>query len=163
MTSERNTLGKQAAKHLRDVHFGGNWSVSSLKQHLTDVTWEESRKKIGSLNSLLTLTCHMSYYVNVIKKVVEGGPLEGKDADSYILPPINSQADWDQMLERAWEEAEALAISIEQLPDERFYEPFSDEKYGTFYRNIHGVIEHFHYHLGQVVVIKKLLRENVHL
>ena len=31
------------------------------------------------------------------------------------------------------------------------------EKYGTYYRNFHGLIEHAHYHLGQIVLIKKLV------
>jgi hypothetical protein len=29
------------------------------------------------------------------------------------------------------------------------------EKYGNYYRNIHGIIEHIHYHLGQIVLIEK--------
>ena len=36
-------------------------------------------------------------------------------------------------------------------------EGFVDEKYGTYLRNIDGMIEHAYYHLGQVVLIKKLL------
>jgi hypothetical protein len=31
-------------------------------------------------------------------------------------------------------------------------------KYGNYYRNLHGIIEHTHYHLGQIVLIKKLLK-----
>jgi len=30
-------------------------------------------------------------------------------------------------------------------------------KYGNYFRNIVGVIEHIHYHLGQIVLIKKIL------
>ncbi len=44
---------------------------------------------------------------------------------------------------------------IEQLPESKLWETFSDEKYGNYYRNIHGIIEHIHYHLGQIVLIKK--------
>jgi len=46
---------------------------------------------------------------------------------------------------------------IEQLPETKLGETFSDEKYGTYYRNLHGIIEHNHYHVGQIVIIKKLL------
>ncbi len=46
---------------------------------------------------------------------------------------------------------------IEQLPESKLWETFSDEKYGNYYRNIHGIIEHSHYHLGQIVLIKKIL------
>lgn len=38
-------------------------------------------------------------------------------------------------------------------------EPFVDEKYGSYLRNIEGVIEHSYYHLGQVVLVKKMVLE----
>lgn len=56
-----------------------------------------------------------------------------------------------------WSEAELFANLIELLPEATLWEPFTDEKYGTYYRNIQGIIEHTHYHLGQIVVIKKML------
>lgn len=34
---------------------------------------------------------------------------------------------------------------------------FKEEKNGSYYRNFCGIIEHFYYHLGQIVVIKKIL------
>jgi hypothetical protein len=36
---------------------------------------------------------------------------------------------------------------------------FWDEKYGNYYTNVQAVIEHCHYHLGQVVLIKKIIAE----
>jgi len=35
---------------------------------------------------------------------------------------------------------------------------FTDEKYGTYQRNLIGILEHSYYHLGQIVLIKKLLK-----
>jgi hypothetical protein len=46
---------------------------------------------------------------------------------------------------------------VEQLPSIQLWETFTDEKYGTYYSNLQGIIEHIHYHLGQIVVIKKIL------
>ena len=63
------------------------------------------------------------------------------------------------MLAKTWSDAETLANLIEQLPESRLWEDFSDNKYGNYYRNLHGIIEHCHYHLGQIVLIKKLLQQ----
>lgn len=153
-------LAKQLAKHLRDIHFGGNWTVSCIQEHLKDVTWEEANTKVFGLNTIATLTVHTTYYVRALLDVLEGKPLNAKDADSFILPPIQSQQEWDQLLQQAWDRAEAAAKLIEQLPDSRLLEPFTAEKYGTYYRNIQGNIEHMHYHLGQIVLIKKLLKQH---
>jgi hypothetical protein len=151
------TVTAQIAKHLRDVHFGGNWTVSNFKDHLKDVTWQQATTQIHSFNTLATLVFHVNYYVDKVIKVLEGGPLTGKDEESFALPPIHSQEDWGKLLDKMWAEAEVLAALIEQLPDSKLEENFTDGKYGTYYRNFAGIIEHFHYHLGQVVLIKKLV------
>jgi hypothetical protein len=43
------------------------------------------------------------------------------------------------------------------LPENKLEEVFDDKKYGNYYRNITGIIEHNHYHLGQIVLIKKII------
>jgi hypothetical protein len=60
-------------------------------------------------------------------------------------------------LDKTWADVENFASLIEQLPESRLWENLADEKYGSCYRNIHGIIEHTHYHLGQIVLIKKIL------
>jgi hypothetical protein len=151
------TLPAQIAKLLRDVHFGGNWTWVNYKEVLTGVSWQQATAKVHTFNTIATLVYHTHYYVNTVKPVLQGGPLTGKDKFSFDHPPIASQQDWDQFLEKVWADAEELAGMIEQLPEEKLWETFSEEKYGTYYRNLHGIIEHLHYHLGQIVLIKKLL------
>jgi hypothetical protein len=45
------------------------------------------------------------------------------------------------------------------MEDSAFDQPFVDEKYGTYLRNIEGVIEHSYYHLGQVSLLKKMVTQ----
>ena len=150
-------LAEQIAKHLRDVHFGGNWTSSNLKENLADVTWQQATTKVYSFNTIATLVYHMNYFVSAVLKVLQGGPLDAKDKYSFDHPSILSQEDWEKLLARTWTDAENFARLIEQLPESMLWETFSDEKYGNYYRNIHGIIEHTHYHLGQIVLIKKIL------
>ena len=147
----------QVAKQLRDVHFGGNWTASNLKQHLSDVTWQQATTKIPSFNTIAALVYHMNYYVSAVIKVLQGGPLDAHDKFSFDHPPVLSQQDWENLLDKTWVDAEALATLIEQVPDAKLSENFLDGKYGTWYRNLDGVVEHIHYHLGQIVLIKKML------
>ncbi|TSJ47935.1 DinB family protein [Fluviicola chungangensis] len=151
------SISKQLAKHLRDVHFGGNWTVTDLRSTLSDVKWEDALTQVYSLNSIAALTVHMTYYVNVLITVLEENKLTGKDEMSWLLPAIRSKEDWEELLEGIWQRAEKAASLIEQLPDEQLTRDFFDPKYGTNYRNIAGIVEHMHYHLGQIVIIKKLI------
>lgn len=150
-------LTAQIAKHFRDVHFGGNWTCVNLKATLSDVTWEQAITQVHDFNTIATLLFHVNYYVGIQIKVLQGGPLEGSDKLSFAHPTIASQEDWNAMLDKAWAEAKTLAQLIEQLPDSILLEDFTDGKYGNYYRNLLGIIEHTHYHLGQMVLVKKLL------
>jgi hypothetical protein len=152
-------LAAQMAKHIRDVHFGGNWTDVNLKDTLAGVTWQQATEKVNSLNTIAALVFHMNYYVSAVLKVLQVGPLDASDKFSFNLPPVQSQADWEKLLDKTWTDAEKFASLVEQLPESRFAETFCDEKYGNYYRNIHGVVEHIHYHLGQISLIKKLLRQ----
>lgn len=148
---------QQIAKHLREVFFGGNWTTVNLKDTLADVTWELAVTQIHSFNTIAILVYHMTYYVTAVTKVLEGEPLNASDKLSFSHPPITSQQEWDDFLESKWAEAEHFANLIEKLPEDILGENFFDGKYGIYYRNLHGLIEHTHYHLGQIVLIKKLL------
>jgi uncharacterized damage-inducible protein DinB len=150
-------LTAQIAKHFREVYFGGNWTSSNLKEHLADVTWQQATTKVYSFNTIAILVYHMNYYVSAVLKVLQGAPLDAKDKYSFDHPPILSQEDWKKLLDKTWTDAENFASLVEELPENKLGETFSDEKYGNYYRNIHGIIEHIHYHLGQIVLIKKIL------
>lgn len=153
------TIASQIAKHLRDVHFGGNWTCVNLKQTLSDVTWQQSMTKVDDCNTIATLVYHMHYYVGVGMQVLQGGPLQGKDELSFIHPPVTSREEWEALQSRIWQDAERYATLLEQLPDSKLTEDFTDAKYGTFYRNLAGMIEHTHYHLGQIVILKKAIAQ----
>ncbi len=151
------SLTAQIAKHFREIHFGGNWTTSNLKDNLADVTWQQATTKVDSLNTIAALTYHINYYVSAVLKVLQGEALEAHDKFSFDVPLIQSQQDWETLLNKVWADAETFAKLVEQLTDEKLNEYLADEKYGNYFRNLHGIIEHSHYHLGQIVTIKKII------
>jgi uncharacterized damage-inducible protein DinB len=121
------------------------------------VDWELATTQIYSCNSIATLVFHMNYYVSRVLKVFQGQPLDAHDNNAFDHAPVKDQEDWDELLNRFWADAEAFATEIEKLPESKFEETFVNEKYGNYYRNIHGIIEHNHYHLAQIVLLKKII------
>lgn len=150
-------LTAQIAKHFREVHFGGNWTCSNLKDNLATLSWQQATTEIQSLNTIAALVYHVNYYVSAVLKVLQGETLNAKDEYSFNHPPIHSQEDWEALRDKALTDAEHFATLIEQLPERKLWENFEEEKYGIYYRNLHGIIEHTHYHLGQIALIKKML------
>ena len=145
------------AKHLRDVYFGGNSTAVNYKDTLAGVSWQKAVQKVHDFNTIATLVFHTNYYIAAVLKVLDGEELNAKDAYSFDHPPVENEEDWQQMLDKTWNEAHTFAKKIEALPEGIFWEVFSDEKYGNYFRNLTGIIEHLHYHLGQIILIKKLI------
>lgn len=150
-------LLSQIAKQFRDVHFGGNWTAVNLKDTLAGITWQQATTKIDSFNTVAALVFHINYYVGGMLQYIQQGELTIRDKYSFNHPPIASEEDWNKLLDKTWTEAESFASMLEQLPETKLDEIFFDEKYGNYYRNFHGLIEHTHYHLGQIVLIKKMI------
>ena len=149
---------EQLANRLREIILNGTWIANTnFKDQLENLDWEIAISKFESLNTISVLAQHVHYYVNGIKNVFNGGPLEIRDQYSFDFPAIKSQKEWNTFLTKFWMDATNLAELIEQLPDEKLNQSFVDAKYGTYQRNIDGMIEHSYYHLGQIVLIKKIL------
>jgi uncharacterized damage-inducible protein DinB len=148
---------EEIARHLQQVHTGGNWTSSNVKDILSTITWQQATTRMGSCNTIATLTFHINYYIAEVTKVLQGQPLTAKDEHSYAVPEITSAEAWDALVQKTISDAGEFAALIAALPESRLSEYFTDEKYGTYYRNLHGIIEHTHYHLGQIAVLKKLV------
>ena len=148
----------ELAKRFREVILNGTWIANTnFKHQLSDVSWEVATTKVDSLNTIAILAQHIHYYIKGVKNVLRGGSLDIKDKYSFDFPPVQSQDDWEKFLTLFWADAEEFASLIEQLPEERLKDAFVDEKYGTFQRNIDGMVEHSYYHLGQIVLLRKML------
>ena len=149
------------ASRLREVLLDGRWIANTnFKDQILSVNWQQATQKVHALNSIAALTYHINYYLAGLLSAFETNRLEIRDKYSFDLPPINSEADWNNLVDDFLNNSEKFVLAIEQMDDKLFDQPFIDEKYGTFLRNIEGVIEHSYYHLGQVSLIRKLTAQN---
>ncbi|WP_430468468.1 DinB family protein [Winogradskyella ouciana] len=148
---------QQLATHLHQVYFGGNWTASNLKDHLEDITLEMATKPIKGLNTILALSFHIHYYLKGTMAVLKGGDLTIRDKYSFDHPNIKTEDEWQTFKSTMWEEAKEFISLIEKLDDHTLETFLAEEKYGTYFRNLVGIIEHTHYHLGQIAIVKKLV------
>ncbi|PRY89898.1 DUF1572 domain-containing protein [Mongoliibacter ruber] len=152
---ERN---KELANRLNEVLLNGAWIANTnFKMEIESLTWLQATKKMGNLNSIAALTFHVNYYLGGIVNVFKGGALDIRDKYSFELPPIESASDWNKLIKDFLVNSEKFVEEVAKLPDSKLDEAFVDEKYGSYLRNIEGVIEHCYYHLGQIVLIKKMI------
>lgn len=150
---------KQLAKRFEEVLLSGKWVTNTnYKELLSDVRYQEATTSYKGLNSIGLLTFHINYYVNGVLQVLKGGELSIRDAYSFDMPPLESEKDWNTLREDFLSNAREFKEYLSCLSEEIIEQPFVNEKYGNYNRNMNGMIEHCYYHLGQIVLIKKLLR-----
>ncbi|MBS4043598.1 MAG: DUF1572 family protein [Chitinophagaceae bacterium] len=152
-------LSQHIAKQFNEIYFGGNWTDSNIKDNLKNVTWQQATTKIDDLNTIASLVFHMNYYVRAGLEVLLNNTLNAHDKLSFDCPAINNENDWEELLKKSFNDAELLTTLIEKLPEIKLADIFIQEKYGNYYRNLNGIIQHCHYHLGQIVIIKKILEQ----
>lgn len=146
------------SNRLKEVFLDGRWIANTnYKDQLMQVTMAQATAKIGSLNTIAALTYHITYYLAGILNVFNGGVLEIRDQYSFDLPPITSEADWENLRGELLVHSERFIQAVTTMKDGQLDQPFVDEKYGTYARNIEGVIEHSYYHLGQICLIRKMV------
>lgn len=154
------TKTKVLASRLREVILNGTWIANTnFKDQLEPLDWKLATKKGQSPNTISVLAQHIHYYIHGIKNVFINGKLEIRDKYSFDFPAIESQREWEAFQNKFWGDTEELAEFIEKMSEEQLDEPFVEEKYGSFLRNLDGMIEHSYYHLGQIVLLKKSMNE----
>ena len=157
-------ITSQTARRFKEVILDGTWvSNTNYKNQLTGLDWSIAIAKINSFNSIAQLAQHIHYYIKGVLNVLKGGSLDIRDKYSFDFPPIQSQEEWENFLQLLWGDAEEFASLIEQMPEKKLLSVFVEEKYGSYLRNIDGLIEHSYYHLGKIVLLKKLLLQNEHI
>jgi uncharacterized damage-inducible protein DinB len=149
------------AKRLREVLIDGRWIANTnYKEQILSITREQAIQKVENLNTIALLIFHINYYMQGLLVVFNGGKLEIRDKYSFDLPEIKTEEDWSKLVSDFLSNSEKFADAVEQMSDHVLEQPFTDEKYGSYLRNIEGVIEHSYYHLGQISLLRKMLAKD---
>lgn len=152
------TRNQIIANRLREVLLNGRWIANTnYKEQIQSISWQQAIQKVDNLNTVAALTYHINYYLVGLLDAFETGKLEISDKYSFDLPPIKAESDWNKLVNDFINNSEKFADKIEHMDDSLLDQPFIDKKYGTYWRNIEGVIEHSYYHLGQISLIKKMI------
>jgi len=152
---------KALANRLEEVLLTGKWIAhTNLNEQLSKTTWQQATRKIDDHNSIAELTFHINYYVEGILNVLKGGDLIIRDKFSFDMNKLESATDWETLVQSFITNSKAIVEVVATQPDSQWKEPFVKEEYGTYARNIEGLIEHSYYHFGQISLLLKLINSN---
>lgn len=146
------------ANALLNVHNGNNWTDVTIESTLEDVTWKEAVTVTpASPNTIATLLHHISFWNRAVAQRGKGiKPLIGED-NGFDMPPLKNEKDWKALIKDNIASAKELAEVIRNFDETKLNKPILP-RHSSAYSNFQGQVEHVHYHLGQMVMIKQLLR-----
>jgi len=145
------------AGRLEEVLLNGKWVANTnIQERLSRTNWTQAVSKIGKHNSIAELTYHINYYVEGILNVLKGGHLEIRDKYSFDMETIDSESKWQLLIQSYLANSKSMVEIISNVTDQTWDKEFVKEEYGTYERNIEGLIEHTYYHFGQISLLLKL-------
>ena len=150
-------ISELISQHLQEVYEGDNWTGVSIHDTIKDVTWQQAQQQTAaSKNTVAALLHHLYYWNGVMMQRLNGANPSIPEANGFDVPEFNNENDWKELIEKTHQSFIQLAHEINNFPEEKLFE-ISPAGRSSYYKNFQGIVEHAHYHLGQIVIVKKLV------
>lgn len=147
------------AESIIEVTEGGNWTDVNIADTVKDISVQEATMRTpGSPNSIASLLHHLAYWNRVMIERINGVKVVVPDANGFDVPELKTDQDWGNLKADLKASAHELADAIRNFDLNRIEEPIVAGS-SSSYKNLQGTVEHIHYHLGQIVILKKLVKK----
>lgn len=141
---------------LRRTFDGEPWYGPSVMDTLSDVTLEETLNQLKNSHTIVELVEHMiAWRTFVIKRLQGENDFEVEQEDSFKNVAAMTTERWQDAVQRLHETQETLMQILSQTSDEKLMEMVAGREY-TVDKMLHGIIQHDAYHIGQIVLLRKM-------
>lgn len=159
---EKNIVQLLAGQH-EEVWTGEPWYGSNLQKGLSGITPEQATYRISGQHNIAEILNHMVQWKKFVLEKLKGNAefdieLNGKDdwatIDHLDLPS------WNAIVETFNDVSSSLIDEIRLKQDNLLLETVPGRKY-SYSILIEGIRDHDIYHLGQVVILKKIAKHEI--
>jgi uncharacterized damage-inducible protein DinB len=143
------------AQLLREAYDGIPWYGTALRKLLNGVSAEAaSAKPIAGVHTINQEVLHVIAWRKFATRLLSGEFVSRmSDDENWPTPAECNVESWQQTLEELAQTQIALEAAIAGLSDDRLSENAPGQKF-SFYRLLHGVIQHDAYHAGQIALLR---------
>ena len=146
------------AQHIKDVHEGDNWTEVTIADTLKNVTLAEATTLTkASPNTIAAILHHITFWNRLMIQRMQGMDVKVDENNGFDVPRLETEYDWQQLQVDNNISAHELATAVALFDEGKLFLPLLKEG-RTAYKNLQGTVEHIHYHLGQIVILKKLIQ-----
>ncbi|KLT68290.1 MULTISPECIES: DinB family protein [unclassified Flavobacterium] len=148
---------KRVSNLYQSIYNGDPWLEVTLENTLKNVTAAQAYRKINPrLNTIWEIVNHLIQWRRNILRRVQGETVTTPDHNYFVPVLDSSEAAWEQSLQSLAKSQELWNAFLDTFDDGNFEKIYPTNNH-TYYEHIHGIIQHDVYHLGQIVILKKLL------
>jgi len=148
---------ERIAELFEDIYDGDPWLGVSIMETLNRISPAMAAKKTAPWNSIWQIVHHMiRWRQNVLQRV--HGKLTHEPPDNYMSDVTDpSETAWQNMLKELKESQEQWTKFLQQMNEADLAKIYPGNN-SSYYKNIHGILQHDAYHLGQLVLLVKALQ-----
>lgn len=152
---------ERIADQLKRAFEGEAWHGPSLQEVLAGVTAEQAAARpLAHSHSIWEIVLHLAAWDGVVRRRIEDEQIDNPDEGDWPLVKDRSEAAWGNTLEWLKNNHTKLRRTVSWLDDASLDQPLAGGK-STAYVTIHGSIQHYLYHAGQIALLKKALEKQV--
>jgi len=147
---------KRILNHYDGVLNGDAWHGDAVWPVLDNISAEEAAARpIPSAHTIWEIVMHMAFWENVAAQRLAG--LRSGLVEELNFPPMPAatEENWRKTLDQLRDSNRVVREALAKLDANKLDELTAAGK-RTFYGEAHGILEHHVYHLGQVVLLKKM-------
>ena len=136
---------------------GSPWIDVNLVDTLQAITAEQALKKIKkNSNSIWEITNHLISWRKSVLQRMQGMEVKAPSHNYFVQVETGSAAEWKKTLDELAVTQTAWIQFLKGFHESSFEKMYVPNQL-TYYEHIHGILQHDAYHLGQIVMLKKLL------
>ena len=144
-------------KLFEDLYNGSPWIDVTIMDTLKNISVEQAAKKVTpERNSIWQIVNHMIAWRENVLLRIQGNEIVTPNNNYFTEIENTSETEWQKALERL-ENSQHQWIAFLKTFEESQFEKIYPKNRMSYYEHIHGILQHDAYHLGQIVLLSKLM------
>lgn len=146
-------------KLFTDLYDGDPWLGVNWMDTLKTISAEKACTRIAEdRNTIWEIVNHVTLWRRNVWRRIQGEVNTTPD-HNYILPVTDvSEEAWQRSLQEL-KDTQQQWLDLLESYDENQYSNIYPNNQMTYYEHIHGILQHDAYHLGQIVLLSKLMED----
>ena len=158
VTSTVKNEAERLADQLKRAFDGDAWHGPSLREALAGVTVGQAvARPVAGAHTIWELVTHIAGWEGVVARRLTGEAVLEPAAGNFPAPSANATAvDWTALLGQAYAAHEPLVAQVAALTAADLERAVAGDPPWAWIM-VHGAVAHVAYHVGQIVLLKRLL------